>query len=460
MRKCSYPLFVFCLFEARVCEFVRQFSCRVLCWWVVFPPIICSLNAWFFEETFARESFRWFVPSLLSLSLLSQLSSEGQLVILFCATSAFGFLSCLSGSWWLLNFAELFTVDVVWGFWLFLLDFTNWSVSVDWLYQFVPMRSLFWLLWVCSESSGCLLFPSFESLGTLLEVCSTNVREDPCCKLFWSQSIRWFLIPVLLFAVFSTVCPTLRLQDLFDTTASLPFFRWLSGEELSVSFRKFNYWYLSMLSPISIETEQLVLFRSVNVGHESCGCNIDITLRRLLSDDDSLELLEELCLLRRLYLFVILGCNFVVPCVSVWYEGAYSVAFVIGLSPEASTVSIFDLDRPFIIFLHFSNVVVRSPERSTWECGVLVSCKDILGYIIQTLVQACDMFQKVVIRELKNVKVIDLILFLKKVYCWAPLNLTSHGLLDQRLFPFICIWCHLFVSICCSELFRLFLLSV
>ena len=65
-----------------------------------------------------------------------------------------------------------------------------------------------------------------------------------------------------------------------------------------------------MLSPISFETEQLVLSLSVNVGHESCGCDIDITLRRLLSDDDSLELLEELCLLRKLYLRVILGGHF------------------------------------------------------------------------------------------------------------------------------------------------------
>ena len=72
-----------------------------------------------------------------------------------------------------------------------------------------------------------------------------------------------------------------------------------------------------MLSPISFETEQLVLFLSVSVGHESCGCDIEIALRRLQSDDDSLELLDELCLLRKLYLRVILGCIFFVPGVSV-----------------------------------------------------------------------------------------------------------------------------------------------
>ena len=165
--------------------------------------------------------------------------------------SSFEFLSCLSGSWWLLNIAEWFTIDVVWGSWLFLLDFTKWNGSANWLCQFVPMHSLCWLLWVPLESSGCRSFSSFESLGSLLEVCSTNVREDPCCKLFRSQYIRWLLIPMLLFAVFSTVSPMIRLQDYFDTTVSLPFFRWLSGEELSVSFLKFSDWYLSMLSPIS-----------------------------------------------------------------------------------------------------------------------------------------------------------------------------------------------------------------
>ena len=76
---------------------------------------------------------------------------------------------------------------------------------------------------------------------------------------------------------------------------------------------------------------------------------------------------KELGLLRKLYLRVILGCIFFVPCVSVWHnsdEGAYIVVFVIGLSPEAPTVFILDLDKPFVIFFHFSNVVVRSPERS------------------------------------------------------------------------------------------------
>ena len=263
-----------------------------------------------------------------------------------------------------LNFVEFFTVDVVWGSWLFLLNFTIWNRSVNWLCQFVPMRSLCWLLWVRSESSGCRSFPLFESLGSLLVVCSTNVREDPCCNLFWSQSICWLLIPVLLFAVFST---TVKLYacKIYSTKLQLcRFFQWLSGEELSVSFRIFNDWYLSMLSPISFETGQLVLFPSVNVGHESCWCDIEIALRRLLSDDDSLELLEELCLLRKLYLRVFLGCIFIVPCVSVWYEGAYSVVFVKGVSPEAPSVFIFDLDKPFIIFFRFSNVGVRSPERS------------------------------------------------------------------------------------------------
>ena len=101
-----------------------------------------------------------------------------------------------------------------------------------------------------------------------------------------------------------------------------------------------------MLSPISFGTEQQVLFLSVNVGHESCGCDIEIALCRLLSDDDSIELLEKLCLLRK------------------FNESAESVVFVLGLSPEAQILFIFDLDKPFKIFLYFRNFVVRSSECS------------------------------------------------------------------------------------------------
>ena len=105
-------------------------------------------------------------------------------VNIFWAMNAFEYLSCLSESWRLLSFADWFSIDVVWGFWSFLLGFTNWIGSLDWLYQFVSKRSLYSMFWVRSERSSCLSFPSFDSVDSLLEVRSTLVREQPCFKLF------------------------------------------------------------------------------------------------------------------------------------------------------------------------------------------------------------------------------------------------------------------------------------
>ena len=70
------------------------------------PPKVYFLDALFFEKTLARKAFRWCVPSSLSLSLSSQLSREGQSVIIVLCYERFEFLNCLSGRLWLLNFAE------------------------------------------------------------------------------------------------------------------------------------------------------------------------------------------------------------------------------------------------------------------------------------------------------------------------------------------------------------------
>ena len=78
--------------------------------------------------------------------------------------------------------------------------------------------------WISSKTSGCRSFPGFKSLRWLLEVCLTVVREDHCFKLLRLQSIDWSIIPALSFAVFSSICPNLRLQDLFDTIEFLSFF--------------------------------------------------------------------------------------------------------------------------------------------------------------------------------------------------------------------------------------------
>ena len=93
-----YPLFVFVYSKQEFVNLLGNSPVVMFVGELCFPQYFFTLDAWFVEETFARESFRLFVPSSLSLSLSSQLSSEGQMVILFCAMSAFEFLSCLSGS--------------------------------------------------------------------------------------------------------------------------------------------------------------------------------------------------------------------------------------------------------------------------------------------------------------------------------------------------------------------------
>ena len=122
--------------------------------------VVLMLCFWGSKEVF------WFGPS--SLSLPAQFSCEVQSLIVSCSLNAFEFLSCLCGSLWFLSFAEWFNIYVVWGF-------------------------------------DCFIVIHYW-------------------KLFRFHAIGWLLIHALSFAVLSTICPILRLQVLFNATASLSYF--------------------------------------------------------------------------------------------------------------------------------------------------------------------------------------------------------------------------------------------
>ena len=141
-----------------------------------------------------------------------------------------------------------------------------------------------------------------------------------------------------------------------------------------------------MLSPISFERRKLVSFLSVNVGHETCYMIYRLrSLCRLLSDDDSFQLLQELCLLRNLILCVIFGLIFILVYL-LGIQGCFCNLVVY----EISTAFIVDLVKPLEFFSIWA--MMFFVHLNVLKCGVFVGCKGKLNKIIQKLVQTSLFF--------------------------------------------------------------------